>query len=126
MPAMKPEQIDELFAEAFNAGDAEALVSLYEADATFVAHTGEIISKSQALREYVEGLFALQPKIELRTAKVLQHGDLALVSSSWTVGGTDPDGNAVEMSGNSVVVLRQQADGSWRFAIDDPGWLPTG
>jgi ketosteroid isomerase-like protein len=32
------------------------------------------------------------------------------------------DGTAVEMTGNSKVVVRRQSDGTWKLVIDDPGW----
>ena len=122
MPATTPAQVDELFAEAFNAADVDGLVDLYEADAPLVAHTGDLIADPVSRRAYVEGFFAMNPKIDLRTERIIEHGDLALVYSPWTVTGTGPDGSPVEMAGDSVVVLRRQPDGSWRFAIDNPGW----
>ena len=122
MPAMQPAQVDELFAEAFNDADVDALVALYEPTAPLVAHTGDIVADPVARRAYVEGFFAMNPKIDLHTDRIIENGDLALVYSPWTVTGTAPDGSPVEMAGDSVVVLRRQADGSWRFAIDNPGW----
>jgi uncharacterized protein (TIGR02246 family) len=122
MPAMKPAQVDELFAAAFNAGDLDALLDLYEPDAPLVGHTGEVFTDPAGRRGYAEGFFTLDPKIDLRTERIIENGDLALVYSPWTVSGTDGDGNPVELAGDSVVVLRRQADGSWRFAIDNPGW----
>ena len=122
MSAKQPAQVDELFAAAFNAGDAEALVALYEPDAPLVAHTGDVISDTPSRRAYVEGFVAMAPKIDLRTERIIENGDLALVYSPWTVTGTEPDGTTVEMAGDSVVVLRRQPDGTWLFAIDNPGW----
>jgi ketosteroid isomerase-like protein len=41
--------------------------------------------------------------------------------SDWTLtGGTDPDGNPVELSGRATEVLRRQDNGSWLVVIDDP------
>lgn len=122
MPAMKPAQVDELFAEAFNAGDVDALVALYEPDAPLVTHTGDVISDAATRRAYVEGFFTMAPKMDLRTDRIIENGDLALVYSPWTVTGTEPDGTSVEMAGDSVVILRRQPDRTWRFAIDNPGW----
>jgi len=31
-----------------------------------------------------------------------------------------PDGAIIEQRGKAVEVVRRQADGTWRFAIDDP------
>jgi ketosteroid isomerase-like protein len=119
---MKPAQVDELFAEAFNAGDVDALLALYEPDAPLVAHTGDVLSDPPSRRAYAEGFFAISPKIKLTTAKIIENGNLALVYSPWTITGTEPDGTTIEMAGDSVVVLRLQPDRTWRFAIDNPGW----
>jgi ketosteroid isomerase-like protein len=64
----------------------------------------------------------MKPTIDLRTERIIRTGDTALVYSSWTQTGTGPDGSAVQMTGNSKVLVREQADGTWKFVIDDPGW----
>jgi ketosteroid isomerase-like protein len=122
MPATTPEQVDELFSAAFNAGDVDGLVSLYEPTAPLLAHTGEIIAAPEARRAYVIEMLSLGARIDLRTSKVEVNGDLALVFSPWSLTATNPDGSPLRMAGDSVVVLRRQQDGMWRFAIDDPGW----
>ena len=41
MPASTPEEVQRLFAEAFDAGDVDAAVELYEPNATLVIQPGE-------------------------------------------------------------------------------------
>ena len=122
MSAMKPAQVDELFAEAVNSGDVDALVALYEPDAPLVTHTGDVVSDTPARLIYAKSFFSMAPKIELTTERIIENGDLALVWSPWTVTGTAADGSTVALAGQAVVVLRRQPDGSWRIAIDNPGW----
>ena len=122
MTAKSPEDIDPAFAEAFNAADGETLLSLYEPEAVFVAPSGELAVGPAAIGEVVGPFFAMKPQIDLRTESVLRTGDTALVYSSWTVTGTAEDGSDVVMTGKSKVVIREQADGTWKFVIDDPGW----
>jgi ketosteroid isomerase-like protein len=43
-----------------------------------------------------------------------------LTQAKWSVIGTDPDGKPVTMSGRSADVVRRQADGTWKFVIDNP------
>ena len=52
--------------------------------------------------------------------KVLQTGDIALSFCDWTLVGTGPDGEPIEMAGQTSDVLRQQSDGSWRIVIENP------
>jgi uncharacterized protein (TIGR02246 family) len=121
MTAKSPEDMDPAFMEAFNAGDGETLLALYEPDAAFVVPSGDVIVGPAAIGEALAGFSDLKPSIDLRTERILRNGDTALVYSSWTVNGTGPDGPVV-MTGDSKVVVREQADGTWKFAIDDPGW----
>ncbi|MGH8973821.1 MAG: YybH family protein [Acidimicrobiia bacterium] len=123
MAARTPEEIDPIWAEAFNAGDADAVLALYEPGAAFVIPTGEVISGLEAIGQTLNGFLAMKPRIDLQTKKVLVSGDTALVFSAWTLSATADDGSAVEMAGNAAIVVRQQSDGTWRLVIDDPGWI---
>lgn len=125
MPVYEPEEIDPVYAEAVHRGDADAVLSLYEAGAAFVLHTGETISGVDAIRETVNGLLAMKPRMDLKTKKVIKGSDVALVYSDWTLSGTAEDGSAINIAGNTTLVLRKQPDGTWRLAIDDPGWSTT-
>jgi uncharacterized protein (TIGR02246 family) len=122
MTAHSPEEIDKVWSEAFNAGDGPGVLSLYEPAAAFVLPTGDVVEGPAAIGEALVGFFAMKPTIDLRTERVLRAGDTALVYSSWTVTGTAEDGTAVKMTGNAKVVVREQADGTWKFVLDDPGW----
>ena len=123
MTARAPEEIDSVWAQAFNSGDADAVVSLYEPVATFVLPSGEVISGVEAIRETLNGYLTMKPRIDLKTNKVLRAGDIVLVYSGWTLSATAEDGSTVNMAGDATVVSRQQPDGTWRLVIDDPGWI---
>jgi uncharacterized protein (TIGR02246 family) len=123
--AKSPEEIDLVWSEAFNVADGEAVLSLYEPGAVFVLPNGDGVEGPAAIGEALGGFFAMKPRIDLRTQRVLRTGDTALVYSSWTVTGTAEDGSPIELTGNAKVVVREQSDGTWKFVIDDPGWLPA-
>jgi ketosteroid isomerase-like protein len=55
----------------------------------------------------------------MEPSSVLQVGELALIAHAWKASGHGPDGS-IELAGHAVEVVRQQADGTWRFIIDDP------
>jgi ketosteroid isomerase-like protein len=88
-----------------------------------VLPTGDVVHGLEAIGETLNGFLAMKPRIDLRTKKVLRAGDTALIHSTWTLSATAPDGSAVEMAGDPTVVVRQQSDGTWRFVLDDPGWI---
>jgi uncharacterized protein (TIGR02246 family) len=121
MAAQSPRQVDEQFAKSFNAGDMNAVLALYEPEATFIPQPGSPVTGHDAIREALSQFIGLHGQIDLRTASVIESAGLALVMSDWTLtGGTDPDGNPVELSGRTTEVHRRQDDGSWLLAIDDP------
>ena len=118
--ARTPEDVDRLLAEAFRRNDLEALVALYEPGATLVAQPGQAVTGQTAIREVLQGFLALSPTLELEVIGTLRSGDVALLCSRWTLTGTTPDGQPVRLSGRGAEVVRQQADGSWRYVIDNP------
>lgn len=73
-------------------------------------------SKLPALRRFV----ALDGKLDLKVNRVLKVSDLALLVGEWSFTGIAPDGEPVKFAARNADVLRRQADGSWRFVIDNP------
>ena len=126
MPARNPEELDRLFSEALNAGNLEALVALYEPQATLTPEPGHVVTGAQAIREALRAFVALKPTLTLDVKTLAQTGDLALTSAKWVLSGTGPDGHQTTMSGHSVEVSRRQPDGSWLFVIDTPWGLEWG
>ena len=120
MTARTPEDLDRLFGEALNAGNLDALVALYEPDASLTPSPGTRVTGAKAIRDALAGFVAGKPRITLRPRVVAQSGEVALVTASWDLAMTGPDGKPAQMSGQSVEVLRRQADGRWLFVIDEP------
>ena len=120
MPAKKPEDCDYLVAEYINAGNVEAAVDLYEPTATFMAEPGKPVTGHAAIREVMTAMMAGKPRIGMKVPIVVQNGDLALTVSDYTVTSTGPDGKQASSSARGTEVVRRQADGTWRFIIDNP------
>ena len=120
MDARRPEEVDAIFVKAFNAGDLDAVVALYEPGAALTPAPGKTVVGAAAIREALAGFLAMKPTMRL-TARVLgESNDLALVSGRWELEGSGPDGKAVVLRGQSVEVVRRQSDGRWLFVIDNP------
>jgi uncharacterized protein (TIGR02246 family) len=115
MPATKPQDIHALFLDAFNRGDLEALVALYEPNALLVTGSGPAVGHD-AIRHAYRHILAHGTGMELKTAMVLECSDgLAVLHASWTYHLGD---NAI--GGLSTEVIRRQPDGSWLFVVDEP------
>jgi ketosteroid isomerase-like protein len=119
MPANTPEEVHELFAKYFSAGDLESLMSLYEAEATIVSQPGPVTGTA-AIREVMNTFLGLKPQFHLEVKKAFQANDIALLFSTWTLKGTDPSGGEVETAGQTSDVVRRQPDGTWLLVIDIP------
>ena len=120
MPTKSPEELVHAFLQAFNAGDIDALVALYEPQAILVAQSGQMAEGHAAVREGFNAFLSLKPTLTLDKYTLIPTGDLTLFVDQWTLQGTDPDGQPVHMEGTATDVFRQQADGSWLFVIDNP------
>jgi uncharacterized protein (TIGR02246 family) len=121
MSVQSPRQLHQVWEKAYNDGDVDALVELYEPDATMIPQPGSPMTGQAAIREALGPFLALRGQFQLRTAAVIESGDLAVAYGDWSLkGGTDPDGNPVNLDGRSTDVLRKQPDGSWLDVIDDP------
>ena len=121
MTARTPEDCDRLFAEHVNASDLEALLALYEPGCALVKSDGTVATGHAAIRDVMERLIAMRPVIRTEVTKVVRTGDaLAIVYNDWSLTAKQADGTVVERAGRALEVVRRQADGTWRFAIDDP------
>jgi uncharacterized protein (TIGR02246 family) len=120
MAARKPEEVDQMFAQAFSAGDLEALVALYEPGAALVLESGKTVTGRDAIRETLQGFLTLCSNFRIEVISMVPAGDVALVRSDWSLTGTGPGGYQVELSGHGVEVVRRQPDGAWLYAIDNP------
>jgi uncharacterized protein (TIGR02246 family) len=120
MPNTEPDQAVQEFFEAFNKGDLDAVVALYEPNACLVAQPGQTVQGHAAIREALDGFLAMKPTLTAEKKSLVTTGDIALSVVKWTLGGTGPDRAPVHMEGTTTDVLRRQADGRWLIAIDNP------
>ena len=120
MSSGTPEQVLKSIVDGINSGDIEALMALYEPEAAFAAQPGNLAHGLGGVRTSLAAFIGMKGILDLTVTRVLEAGGLALVVGNWSFAGTGPDGSAVTLSGHNADVLRRQADGSWRFVIDNP------
>jgi uncharacterized protein (TIGR02246 family) len=101
--------------EAFNAGDTDALVDLYEEDATMAAPDGTFVNGRDAIRGQWSGFVALGGNIRMTTRYAVVVGDTALLSNDWLFTGA-----GMQLSSRTAEVARRQPDGTWKYVIDHP------
>jgi ketosteroid isomerase-like protein len=120
MPATEPDQMHSLFELAFNTGDIDALMALYEPNAALVPQPGALAEGPAAIRESLRWCLDRRGRISLDAKLVLRVGDLAYLANRWSLtGGSMPDGSPAELGATTAEVARLQPDGSWLYVIDN-------
>jgi len=90
----------------------DAIIATFEENGVLVGQPGTIAQGTAALREAFAGFMAINPQITVHAHEVIQAGDIALHSSTWTMRGEAPGGgHPIEETGFSTVVLRRQDNG---------------
>ena len=113
--ARTPEDLTRLFVERSNAGDADGVSALYEADAAVAFPPGGETVGRAAIRELWAQVLAERPHFEPEEPlPTLRCGDLALTTTARK------DGVGVR-----VQVARRQPDGTWLRSLDQPELAPT-
>jgi uncharacterized protein (TIGR02246 family) len=114
MPASTPQEIHVLFERAFNRGDAEAILALYEPGAILVSG-GKPVTGHDGIREAIHRFLSSGARMKLDTKSVIESGEgLAVLHGAWSLG------PLAATQGLSTEVVRRQSDGSWMFVIDNP------
>ena len=121
MSAATPGQLSELYCAAFNAGDLEAIVALYEVDA-LLTRRGREVRGVQAIRAAFQETLITTPiaRLSLESVEERRQGDLCLCVSRWTA---ELKRDERRVSATTLEVCRRQADGAWKLLIDDPTTL---
>ncbi|MCH7735692.1 MAG: nuclear transport factor 2 family protein [Chloroflexi bacterium] len=120
MPASNPQDLGGLLFQAIENQDLDLVMTLYEPEATFMPEPGQTVSGTDALTEVLGTFTSMGLSGEIETKFISQSGDIALMSSEWSLSGKDPDGNDLSFQGISWEVARQQEDGAWKYVIDNP------
>ncbi len=79
-----------LFAEAFNSGDMDSIMALYEPEATLVPQSGQAVKGISATGEALQGFLALKVRIIVETQYIVRTEDVALMCGKWSLGALDP------------------------------------
>jgi uncharacterized protein (TIGR02246 family) len=110
-----PADIHPSFEAGVNNQDVEGLMALYAPDATMVLADGSTVTGTDAIREQIAGILAMNGRMTLRTRYAIEAGDLAILSGEWSI---TADGQT--MGATTAEVARRQPDGSWAYIIDHP------
>lgn len=120
MQIHEPQDTHRVFADAANRGSLESLFALYEPDAVIVEKDGALSLGTNAIRQHLEQLLALQPSMRIEASWAVQHDDIALLCSRWSAEIRTPDGRTTTVQARGSEIARRQRDGTWKLAVDNP------
>ena len=120
MPTNGPESTVREFSRAFNEGNVDAVLKLYEPQAVLLWQPDQTAAGTDALRMALRKFSSMKPTLTMGKYRLVIAGDIALSIVNWTLAGVGPDSKPVQMAGTTSDVLRRQPDVRWLFVIDNP------
>jgi uncharacterized protein (TIGR02246 family) len=96
---MKAADIDPAFQKAFNAGDLDALLKLYDEQSVLVAEPGKPVQGLENIKKALAGFLALKLPIELSVRRVYETGDVGFCTADWSIAGKAPEGRMSKSEG---------------------------
>lgn len=121
-PVHDVRRLNSYWQTAFNVGDLDTLMTMYEENAVIVPGPGApAVAGHDAIRQALVAFLELGGTIRFTPRFWLVAGDIALGSCSHVMdGGQAPDGTPIDLRGVTTEVARRQPDGSWKYVIDHP------
>lgn len=117
MGANEPDQMHELFTKFFNSKDIDGLLTLYEDNAVLLSAPGQPVTGKAAIKDAIAMFLSMGGTMEfINESAPVVNGDIALTHGKWRL--TPETGDAME--GSTAEVVRKGADGTWRYAVDNP------
>jgi ketosteroid isomerase-like protein len=120
MRSETPQELHSLFVAAFNSGDLDALLALYEPNAALATQSGLTQVGTEKLGDSFRTVIGMKGTMSIDTAYAIEADGIALLRGAWSLESLTPVGKPVTMKGHSIEVARRQQDGSWLFVIDHP------
>jgi uncharacterized protein (TIGR02246 family) len=116
----EPEDWPRLFEQHFNAGDLDAVMALYDAEARFVTRSGETLVGRDAIREVLAGMIAAKTQFRSHVVRAVTVDDIAQLYTDFEGTTVDSSGNTVSVHSKAIEVLRRQPDSGWKLIMGDP------
>jgi uncharacterized protein (TIGR02246 family) len=115
----RPEELHPALTTAYNAGDLESMLALYDPKAVFVIKPGRVTDGPTELRTALRRLIELRGHLTIHPHAFVRSDDVVLVLGKYTLSGRRRDGTPLELESRFADVLRRQPDGRWLLAVDN-------
>lgn len=120
------EQVNAQFVEAYKAGDAATIASLYSDTAKMLPPDATEIAGHDAIQnEWQSWIDGGLKDLTLEAVEVEASGDLAYEIGLFSIQAPAENNAMVTATGNYVVVWKRSGDGNWRLHVDTWNDTPT-
>ena len=109
------ETVRDQWVAAAEKDDAATVTALYTADAVIDSPEEPSVAGREAIQAYWLKNFPLASGLQVRSKETEVSGDLAYDYGEFSQRITPPKGKAMDAQGRYLVVLKKQADGSWKI-----------
>jgi ketosteroid isomerase-like protein len=116
---IRPEELHPALTAAFNAGDLEGVLALYDPKAVFVIKPGLVTEGPAELRAALGRLVELRAHLTIEPHDFVGSDDVVLVLGRYTLSGRRRNGTPFTSASRFADVLRRQPDGGWLLAVDN-------
>jgi ketosteroid isomerase-like protein len=110
----RAEDVHATLANAFNTGNADTVMTMYDVTGIIVPEPGKPVSGKAKFEEAIKGILSIKGKMTIKTIYCLQTGNIAVGRSEWNI----TDNGEVKISAKGIEVMQQQADGGWKIIVD--------
>jgi len=114
-----PEGVIPSLIERFNSGRVTAMMELHDPESVFVENDGSTMTDRAAITARLDRDLKLGIPLTANVRHVFVAGDIAQIIVDWFIDGTGPDGREVHLTGSACDIARRDANGFWRYLIDN-------
>jgi ketosteroid isomerase-like protein len=111
---MQAQDVHSSLAAAYNTGDLNTIMSIYDGSGIIVADPANPVSGKEKFEAAVKEILAIEGTMEIKTVYCLQVGDVAVGRSEWRI----TDDGKTKVAAKGIELLKRQSDGTWRVLID--------
>lgn len=111
---IEAQEVHKSLAAAYNSGDLNTVMSIYDASGIIVAEPTNPVSGKEKFEAAVKGILAIKGTMEIKTVYCLQAGDVAVGRSEWSI----TDEGKTKVAAKGIELLKRQSDGTWKVLID--------
>jgi ketosteroid isomerase-like protein len=96
------------------------MLGFYDKEAMLIDAKGIPQVGPVAMAAELKKYFSFGLPMQITARHIFVAGDIASLVLDWSIVGTGPDGQQVNMVATANDIARRGADGYWRYLIDNP------